>query len=256
MAMGLITVTQDNLGETGFFCKMSARGKPGYEQKQTWLTRRFAEGLQMRLLGDGGRGFVEFIPGAYAWRAIENADAYMVIHCLWVVGRSKGQGYSTELLDSVTDYAKANGFKGVAAVTSSSHWMIGDTILEHHGYRLVASAPPSFNLMVLKFDPSASDPQFCGGWTEKAQANSNGLVLYRSGQCPYLDDATSHARKFADDVGIEFEDIVLGSADDVRRLSPSPYGVFAMVLNGQLLSYHYLLKKDIAVWARGMGLIS
>jgi hypothetical protein len=29
------------------------------------------------------------------------------------------------------------------------------------------------------------------------------------------------------------------------RLSPSPYGVFGLVLNGKLLSAHYLLEKDL-----------
>jgi hypothetical protein len=37
----------------------------------------------------------------------------------------------------------------------------------------------------------------------------------------------------------------LESAAQVRRLSPSPYGVFGIVLEGQLISYHYLLEKDL-----------
>ena len=32
---------------------------------------------------------------------------------------------------------------------------------------------------------------------------------------------------------------------DVRDLGPSPYGVFSIVHNGQLLAYHYLLPKDL-----------
>ncbi|NNE35059.1 MAG: hypothetical protein HKN13_07485, partial [Rhodothermales bacterium] len=91
----LITVTPENVDEVGFFCKMSARGKPGYEQKLEWLKQRYSEGLEMRLLGSGNRGFVEFIPGAFAWRGIQKASEYMVIHCLWVVGKSKGHGYGT-----------------------------------------------------------------------------------------------------------------------------------------------------------------
>ena len=147
------------------------------------------------------------------------------------------------------EYAEANGFKGVAAVTSSKHWLIDAGILEHHGYRRIASAPPSFDLMVLKFDPAVGDPRFCGDWERKLSAKSDGLVVYRSGQCPYLDDAVLHAKAYADEVGIAFEQVELRSAEDVRRLSPTPYGVFALVLNGKLLSYNYELKKDIAALA-------
>jgi hypothetical protein len=33
--------------------------------------------------------FIEYIPGEQAWRAV-HADGYLLIHCLWVVGKSKG----------------------------------------------------------------------------------------------------------------------------------------------------------------------
>ena len=245
----LITVTADNVAKTGFFCKMSARGKPGYEQKLDWLKARFAEGLQMRLLGGGERGFVEFIPGAHAWRAIETADAYMVIHCLWVVGRSKGKDFSTQLLDAVESHAAAHGFKGVAAVTSSGNWLIEGGVLARRGYVSVETAPPGFDLMVRRFDDGLPPPRFCGGWDDKLRARGQGLVVYRSAQCPYLDDAVGHARSYADEAGMPFDEVVLTSAADVRALSPTPYGVFAMALNGKLLSYHYLLKKQIAAAA-------
>ena len=38
----------------------------------------------------------------------------------------------------------------------------------------------------------------------------------------------------------------LETAADVQARAPSPYGVFGVVLDGELLSYHYLLEKDLA----------
>jgi hypothetical protein len=38
--------------------------------------------------------------------------------------------------------------------------------------------------------------------------------------------------------------VELNSASDVRTRSPSPYGTFGVVLDGRLVSYHYLLRKD------------
>ena len=245
--MDLITVTPDTVGKTGFFCKMSARGKPGYDQKLDWLDARFAEGLEMRLLGRGERGFVEFIPGRYAWRAIEGVDDLMVIHCLWVVGRSKGKGYARVLLDEVEAVARAKGFRGVAAVTSGHHWLIEPGVLAHRGYEPVDTAPPSFELRVKRFDGAVPEaPRFCGGWEAKAQAQGDGLVVFRSGQCPYLDDAAGHARAFAADRGLAFKEVWLTTAEDVRTLAPTAYGVFAIALDGRLLSYHYLLPKELS----------
>ena len=87
----------------------------------------------------------------------------------------------------------------MAAVTSNGHWLIEASILEYHGFQRVASAPPCFDLMVLKFDLTTPDSRFCGNWEQKLQAKGDGLLLYRSGQCPYLDDTVMNARAFADE---------------------------------------------------------
>ena len=230
----LISVTAETVEETGFFCKMSARKEAGYQRKLAWLKKRFAEGLQMRLLGDGERGFIEFIPGDYAWRAIKGAGAYMVIHCLWVVGRSKGKGHSTKLIEEALTAAEAGGFKGLAAVTSQKNWLIDPGILAHHGFHSVAAALP-FEIMVRKFDASASDPKFCGGFT-----------VFRSDQCPYLENAVTNVKDFAAAKRLPCHEVELRTVKEVRRLSPTPYGVFAIVKDGTLLSYHYLSPKELA----------
>jgi hypothetical protein len=97
--MRIIDVTADNFEETGFFCLMSRRKSEGYQRKLRWLHERFDEGLRIKMLdlSEGGRGFIEYIPGEYAWRPVE-ASGYLFIHCLWVVGKSKGNGYAKLLL--------------------------------------------------------------------------------------------------------------------------------------------------------------
>lgn len=242
----LITVTAETVEQTGFFCKMSAKKEAGYQRKLVWLKARFAEGLQMRLLGGGERGFIEFIPGAYAWRAIRKAEDYLVIHCLWVVGRSKGKGLSSLLIEEALAVAEAGGFKGVAAVTSAGNWLIDAGILGHHGFASVAKAPPGFDIMVRKLDAAAPDPAFCGGWEKKLPGNGAGFTVFRSDQCPYLDNAVKNVADYAEGEGIAFRAVELKTAKEVRHLSPTPYGVFAIVKDGALLSYHYLSPKELA----------
>src|SRR5690606_15282945 len=70
----LLSVTPENLAEAGFFCLQSKQQAPGFLRKQAWLRQRFAEGMQFKLLQAVGRGFIEYIPGELAWRAVHAPD--------------------------------------------------------------------------------------------------------------------------------------------------------------------------------------
>ena len=145
----IIDVNASNVDETGFFCCMSKRKSVGYQNKLSWLKDRFAEGLKIKMLGGGLRGFIEYIPGQYAWRAVD-ADGYMFIHCIWVVGQSKHKGYSALLLSSCLKDAEASGMNGVAVVTSEGNYLVGKKLLLKHGFEVVDEAPPTFSLLVKK----------------------------------------------------------------------------------------------------------
>ena len=63
--MQIIEVNEQNVEKTGFFCLMSRKKAAGYEKKLEWLKVRFAEGMRIKMLdlSEGGRGFIEYIPG-------------------------------------------------------------------------------------------------------------------------------------------------------------------------------------------------
>lgn len=238
----IVDVNTDNVEKTGFFCFMSKRKTEGFQRKLNWLKARFAEGMRIKMLELPERGFIEFIPGEYAWRAV-NASGFMFIHCLWVVGKSKGKGYAGILLNECIHEAKQAKMKGVAMVTSEKVWLIGKKLLIKHDFESVEQVGP-FNLMVLKFDNSPA-PTFTGNFEQKASRYGEGLMVISSAQCPYIPDATSLIFNFAKDRKIPVQAIELTSCQDVRDRAPSPYGVFNIVYNGQLLAYHYLLPKDL-----------
>ncbi|WP_289042919.1 GNAT family N-acetyltransferase [uncultured Aliiroseovarius sp.] len=240
----LITVTNDSVEKHGFFCKMSARKTSAWKRKRAWLADRFSEGLQLRLLGDGERGFVEFIPAKYAWRGIENADDLVAIHCLWVVGKSKGKGHAKQLLDEVEAWARDNGYRGVTALTRKGNWLIDKKILAARGHDTVDQSGPDFDLMLKAFG-DVPLPRIVGGFDQKATACGPGLTVFHSAQCPYLEDATSNAKDAAHDAGIPFRAIEVTSAKQLRQQVPNPYGVFSIVHDGREIASHYLLKKQI-----------
>jgi len=241
----LIEVTSENIDQTGFFCYMSKRKEPGYKQKREWLDSRFKEGMKIKIIHEhGGRdtAFIEYIPGEYAWRAV-HAPGYLVIHCLWVVGKGKGKGYGNCLIQECLDDARAQGLHGVVMVTSDRVWMAGKDIFLKNGFVQVDKAPPSFQLMAARFGGGA-EPCFPGDWEARARSYGSGLTVIRTPQCPYIENGTNDLLAFAQERGIPARAVELSSARDVQERSPSAYGVFGVVLDGNLLAYHYLLRKD------------
>lgn len=241
--MKIIDVNENNVDSRGFFCYMSKKKSVGYQRKLEWLKSRFSEGMRIKMLELPDRGFIEYLPGEYAWRAVD-ANGYMFIHCLWVVGRSKGKGLASALLDECIGDAKAAKMKGVTMLTSEKNWLIDKRFLENHGFEKVEEAPPSFSLMVKQF-AKGKPPSFLDNSATVRRRFGKGLTVFRSDQCPYIEDATNTVINAAATAGIESQVVELRSADEVRKLSPSPYGLFGIVLNGRLLSYHYMLEKDL-----------
>lgn len=240
----IIDVTPANADKTGFFCYMSKRKEAGYKMKRDWLEARFAEGMKIKILHeDGGRdtAFIEYIPGEYAWRAV-NAKGYMVIHCLWVVGKGKGKGYGRRLIEECVQDARAQKMKGVAMLTSDRTWLASKDIFEHNGFTEVDSALP-FHLMALRFG-TAPAPSLPRNWDERAQAFGRGLTVIRTAQCPYIENGARDILTFAKEKGIPARSVELKTAQEVQEQSPSAYGVFGTVLDGKLLAYQYLLQKD------------
>lgn len=233
----IIDVQARNVKETGFFCYMSKRKTEGWRRKLLWLKARFAEGLKIKMLRLPERGFIEYVPGEYAWRAVK-ARGYMVIHCLWVVGRSKGKGLASVLLEACIEDARRAGMKGVAMLASEGSYMKWKKFLSEHGFEIVDTALPSFELMALKFGQAPS-PTFIKDGEKKARGYGKGLVILRSDQCPYFEDATQVLLATARKKGIPSKVIKLKTAKEVRALAPSPYGVFTVVLDGRLIPSHY-----------------
>ncbi len=240
----LVDVTAETVGDKGFFCYKSKRKSAGYQAKENWLRARFAEGMRLKLLMIDGRsrGFIEWIPGAYAWRAVEAAN-YAVIHCIWVIGSSKGQGHGQALLADCERAARTVGLDGVAMVASAGNWLAGGGLFARNGYEVVDRAPPRFELLVKRFG-AAPLPSFPADWGRRCGSAGDGVRAVYTDQCPYIADTLLAMRGVCDQRGIGFEAVKLQSARDVRERAPCAYGVFGAVRNGALLTYHPIGAKD------------
>ena len=243
MSVKIIDVNSENVDKVGFFCRMSKMKTEGNQRKLAWLKKRFNEGLKIKMLELPERGFIEYIPGEFAWRAVD-AKGYMFIHCLWVVGKSKGKGFGDVLLSESIKDAEKQKMNGVAALVSDDNWMANKKIFFKNGFEIVDVAEPSFHLLVKKFK-KADNPKFINNWDQNLAKHKKGITVFFTDQCPYLDDATQTIKKYAAEKSIAFKLIEFKSAKEVRENSPSPHGTFNIVFNGKLLSYYYLLPNDI-----------
>jgi ribosomal protein S18 acetylase RimI-like enzyme len=233
----IVTVDAENVAQERFFCYKSKKKAEGYRLKMAWLEGRFAEGLRIKILYEGKRsvGFVEYIPGEHAWRAV-NAEGYLLIHCLWVVGKGKNKGYGSRLINECLDDARAMGKRGVAMVTSSSNWLAGKKILLKNGFESLDQAPPTFELLVKRFGETPT-PFFPTNWEERCVRHGAGMTVVYAPQCPYIVDAIRSVQEAAGERNIEVQVVELTAAEQVQELAPSPYGVYNVVYNGELLTY-------------------
>jgi hypothetical protein len=161
------------------------------------------------------------------------------------VGRAKNQGYGRMLLDECLQDARQSGAHGVAAVATSRVWLADKKLFLKAGFEVVDQAPPSFELLVKRFD-GAPLPAFPQDWPERAARYGSGLTVVRSDQCPYIEDATKHVQALAREHGTDARVVEMTSGKEVQENAPSAYGVFQIVYDGELFCYHYLGKKEIA----------
>jgi hypothetical protein len=69
-------------------------------------------------------------------------------------------------------------------------------------------------------------------------------TVIRTGQCLYIENGSRDILSCAKEKGMRARSVELKTAQEEQEQSPSAYGVFGTVLDGQLPAYQYLLQKD------------
>lgn len=213
----------------------------GYKRKTDWLKRRFKEGMKVKMLHsakDGSVGMIEYVPGKYAWRAVD-AEGYMFIHCLFIIPKKyKGKGLGSLMVEECVKDARRQKMDGVAVVTRKGTWMASKELFLRNGFEVVDTAPPDFQLLARKLKKSAPSPRFEGDWDKKLRKYDKGLTIIRSDQCPYVAKALREISETAEKTyGIKPRLVELKSSKQAQG-APSPFGVFSIILDGKLVADH------------------
>lgn len=244
MSVQLVELDHETLEGTGSYCLRSKKSTEGYIQKNKWLHDRFEEGLKYVQLIENKKqvGFIEYTDAECSSRVVY-ANDYVVIHCLWV--SELGKGYGSELIAKCLADAQQRKKKGVVVVTNSqTSWTPSKDIFLKNHFVEVDTALEQFELLVYKFDENAVSPSFPTDWVERTQ-RFHDLTILRSFQCPYVEVATENIVAGAEKIGIDVNIVELSNRDDLMRLSPTPYGIYAVIYKGQLITFHRLTVHSV-----------
>ena len=240
--MKIISVNSENISEYQPVCFLNPKNE-GYLKKLEWLKECFSKGLIIKLLylenEKKCNGFIEYIPGEYAWRAVD-AKGYMFIHCIWISpNKHKEKGHGSLLVKECIKDAKKEGKYGVAVVTSEGPFMAGKALFLKNGFTSIAKAKPSYELMI-KTIKNGLLPKF-RDW-EKQLSQYNGLNIIYANQCPWVARSIKELSEIANKKGLKLKIVELENARQAQD-APSIYTAFNLIYNGKLLVDHYISSR-------------
>jgi len=237
----IIDITDKNMDKFDLFCQKSHAKDEGYQNKVNWFKKRYKEGLRIKLLmidegkrGLRSRGFIEYMPGENSWRGVD-AEEWLVIHCIWVVGRNKKFGLGSKLLRGCINDAK--GRNGVAVVTSRKNWLPDERLFIRHGFAKVDELSP-FDLYALTLKKTAKSPRFYSISEKKKNSYGKGLTVFVTAQCPYIHNSVIGIQRLAKKTKIPLRIQHIENHNELKKHCVHPYGVFCVLLNGNVVSYY------------------
>ncbi|MGM9988952.1 MAG: GNAT family N-acetyltransferase [Bacillaceae bacterium] len=251
MSAQLVELDKGMLEGIGSYCLRSKKKSNGYINKNKWLNNQFEQGLKYVQLIENKKpvGFIEYTEAEFSSRVVY-ANDYLVIHCLWVSGT--GKGYGTKLINKCLEDARSLSKKGVAVVTNdTTSWTPSKDVFIKNNFTVIDTAPFDFELLVYKFNKDDVSPYFPTNWEERMNNFSN-LTILRSFQCPYVEIATENILAGAAKLGIDVEVIDFKNREELLELSPTPYGIFAVMYKGELITFHRLTVHSVIKRLKGI----
>jgi GNAT superfamily N-acetyltransferase len=252
--MQIIKIDRSNIDNEHICC---ALGNDKVNQsraltKKDWMKERFKDGLVFKRLDDRGKMFIEYMPVEKVWKPLVGRN-YMIINCLWVAGKFKGQGIATELVNECIKDAKKQKMDGVAVVSSNKvkPFLTDKRFYLHKGFKVVDSAPPYFELLVLKFNKDASEPEF----TEKVKLgtcdNKEGFTFIYSNQCPFMEEYVNLFSDICKSRNISSMSICLKDCGEAQAQG-SPFGTLGIYYNGEFKTHEIMPEKKFEKFIGGI----
>ncbi len=247
----IVSLTPENYREFGCPCFLNPK-QSGHLLKLEWLQERFSEGFTVKLLFVESEkktvGFIEYVPGEFAWRAVDVAR-YLFIHCIWISpNKYKEKGYGSVLIEECLKDAQKQGKNGVAVIVSDGSFMAGQGVFLKNGFEVV-ERDDQFSLLAKPLR-EGDLPKF-RDW-RKQLAGYQGLNIVYSKQCPWVVRFISELSEIIQGKGLKIRITELTNAKQTQN-APSIYATFTLINDGKTYADHYIsstrflniLKKEL-----------
>lgn len=243
--MEIISIDRDNIDMEHICCAIGNDkiNKKRALSKKEWMKKRFDEGLVFKRFDERGKIFIEYIPIESVWKPISGKN-YMVIDCLWVSGRFKGQGAAKELLEECIKDSKSKKKDGVVVVSSIKvkPFLTDKKFYLKHGFEVVDSAFPYFELLVLKFNNEAVNPQFTDSAKTNKYTGEKGFTFVYSNQCPFMEEYVELLSNISKKNKIDCKIIKIQSYKEAQQVG-SAFGSLGIYYNGDFLTHELMSEK-------------
>jgi predicted GNAT family acetyltransferase len=242
--MKIVKIDESNIDSEHICCAIGndKTNKNRAETKKNWMKSQFENGLIFKRLDDRGKIFIEYMPIEKAWKPIFGKN-FMMINCLWVSGKFKKQGIATKLLDEVIQDAKKQKMDGVAVVSSTKvkPFLTDKRFFLHHGFEVIDTSEPYFELLALKFKKNAENPCFMEK-SQKNNLNKSGFTFVYSNQCPFMEEYVYILSEISEKENISSKIIKLSNFEEAQNLG-SPFGTLGIYYNGEFVTHELLSEK-------------
>lgn len=237
--MKMITVTKNNIEKEHICCAISNNKDIQVMSKKKWLLEQFDQGLVFKKMDVRGKCFIEYLPLEAAWVPIIG-KALMYINCLWVSGKSQGQGYASELLEACIQDSINKGKKGLVVLSAKKKvpFVMDYKFLVKHGFVSVATLD-KYELMFLSFDNTNKQPCFT---IEKMNCKDEGLVLYYSHQCPFTAKYVPLIEDYCKEQNIPFKAVLLKNAEEAKKAG-TIFTTYSLFYNHEFITREILSVK-------------
>lgn len=243
--MKIITIDKNNIDSEHICCAIGndKKNKARAQSKKNWIKKRFDEGLIFKRLDERGKIFIEYMPIEKVWKPI-NGKNFMVINCLWVSGKFKGKGISRQLLDECIKSSKAQKMDGIAVITSNKvkPFLTDKNFYLKHGFEIADTAPPYFELLVLKFNSIVTTPLFTDKVKKRSCFNEKGLTFIYSNQCPFMEEYIEILSRISKDKKIPVRVKKLKDYKEAQEIG-SPFGTLGIYYNGEFKTHELMSEK-------------
>lgn len=251
MCARIIDINEENINKYGLLCKKSQKKQVGYQNKVKWIKERVKEGLRYKILlvkegeKETSRGFIEYISGEYNWRGIQ-ANNWMVIHCIWVIGKHKNKGHASQLLEECIKDAKEAKMYGVVAMTAEKGgWLPNMKLFVKNGFEKVDELAPYYGLYAKAFSENVPKPQFYPLSQDKLKEYGEGVTILYTQQCPYLPILVNDMEEISNEKNVKFQALLLKDTKEAQQNRLHPYGTFCAIYDGKILPYKPGIKKEL-----------